>query len=90
MRRLSLLRSPYYHYMEEDENFRTWVGSIERGSIQTASVYFRRVGFIAEKMKLAPGQMSTASQALGNSADAATERVAVLKELENLAAAIEG
>ena len=32
----------------------------------------------------------TASRALGNSADAATERMAVLKELENLAAAVEG
>ena len=32
----------------------------------------------------------TASQALGNSADAATERMAVLKELENLAAVVEG
>jgi hypothetical protein len=32
----------------------------------------------------------TASQALGNSVDAATERMAVLKELENLAAAVEG
>jgi hypothetical protein len=59
MRRLSLRRSPYYRYIEEDENFRRWVESIERGSIQTASVYLRRVGFIAERMKVPPGQMAT-------------------------------
>jgi hypothetical protein len=38
-----LAKSPYYHYLEENENFRRWVEAIERGSIQTAANYFRKV-----------------------------------------------
>lgn len=44
MRRLSLALSPYRYYMEEDENFRKWVEALERGSITTASNYFRKNG----------------------------------------------
>ena len=58
MRRLSLARSPYYHHMTEDENFRRWVESLERGSITTAAVYFRRIGFISAKMHVDPGRMA--------------------------------
>ena len=58
MRRLSLKKSPYYHYMDDD-NFRRWVESLERGSILTASVYFRRVGFLCAKLKVEPNQLAT-------------------------------
>jgi len=58
LRRLSLKRSPYYHHMTEDENFRRWVESLERGSITTAAVYFRRIGFISTKMHVEPGRMA--------------------------------
>jgi hypothetical protein len=59
LRRLSLKKSPYYHYLEEDDNFRRWVESMERGSILTASVYFRRVGFLCAKLKVEPKQLAT-------------------------------
>jgi len=42
LRRLSLAKSPYHHYLVEDENFRRWVEALERGSITTASNYFRK------------------------------------------------
>ena len=43
MRRLSLAKSPYYHYLEEDGNFRRWVEALERGSITTLANYFRKI-----------------------------------------------
>jgi hypothetical protein len=58
LRRLSLKKSPYYGYMEDD-NFRRWVESMERESILTASVYFRRVGFLCAKLKVEPNQLAT-------------------------------
>ena len=42
MRKLSLAQSPFHHYLVEDENFRRWVEALERGSMLTASVYFRK------------------------------------------------
>jgi len=38
MRKLSLRGSPYYHFMEEDDNFRRWVESLERGSRRTGGL----------------------------------------------------
>ena len=61
MRKLSLRRSPYYHFMEEDENFRRWVESLERGSISTASVYFRRVGYLCRNLSVTPGGIAAMS-----------------------------
>ena len=58
MRRLSLARSPYYHYLETDDNFRRWVESLERGSITTAAVYYRRIGFLSSKLKVEPSQIA--------------------------------
>jgi hypothetical protein len=58
LRRLSLARSPYYHYMEKDDNFRRWVESLERGSITTAAVYYRRIGFLSLKLKVEPSQIA--------------------------------
>ena len=55
MRRLSLAKSPYYHYLEEDGNFRRWVEALERGSITTAANYFRK---IAPAARSAPGERS--------------------------------
>jgi hypothetical protein len=46
LRRLSLVRSPYYHYFEKVDNFSRWTESLERGLITTAVVYFRRIGFL--------------------------------------------
>ncbi|MDG7013683.1 MAG: hypothetical protein JRN11_04345 [Nitrososphaerota archaeon] len=43
MRKLSLANSPYCHFLVDDENFRRWVEALERGSIQTAANYFRKV-----------------------------------------------
>jgi len=54
MRSLSLKRSPYFHYLEEDENFRRWVEAPERGSITTASVYFRKAAYACEDLKTTP------------------------------------
>ena len=41
-----------------DDNFRRWVESLERGSITTADVYFRRIGFLSSKLKVEPGQIA--------------------------------
>src|SRR5712692_9492840 len=59
MRRLKLTKSPYYHLLEEDENFRRWVESLERGSIMTAAVYFRRVGLVCSNLKVEPKDVAS-------------------------------
>lgn len=59
MRRLKLTTSPYYHLLEEDDNFRRWVESLERGSIMTAAVYFRRVGYICTDLKVEPKDVAS-------------------------------
>ena len=38
MRSLSVVRSPCYHYIQDDENFRRWMEALQRGSLNTASV----------------------------------------------------
>lgn len=53
MRVLSLKRSPYYRLMA-DGNSRRWVESLERGSVCTASVYFRRVGYLSRDLGVTP------------------------------------
>jgi len=57
MRRLSLAKSPYYHYLEEDANFRRWVEALERGSILTASVYFRKACYACEQLGTTPQEV---------------------------------
>lgn len=59
MRRLSLARSPYHHYLEEDENFRRWVEALERGSITTASVYFRKACYASEQRGTTPREIAS-------------------------------
>jgi hypothetical protein len=61
--------------LEEDDNFRRWVESLERGSVLTASVYFRRMGHLCASMKVTPagsagsyartGPMKMADAAMG-------------------------
>ena len=50
MRSLSLEKSPYFHYLGEDENFRRWVEALERGSINASSVYFRKSCYAFEEL----------------------------------------
>jgi hypothetical protein len=38
MRSLSLAKSPYFHYLEEDENFRMWVEALEQFADNMQSV----------------------------------------------------
>lgn len=57
MRRLSLARSPHYHYLEEDANFRRWVEALERGSILTVAVYFRKTSYACEQMGTSPQEI---------------------------------
>jgi hypothetical protein len=54
MRRLKLALSPYRHYLEEDDNFRRWVEALERGSINTASVYFRKACYSCDELGMTP------------------------------------
>jgi hypothetical protein len=58
VRRLSLANSPYHHYIEEDENFRRWVEALERGSILTASVYFRKACYSCEQAGITPQEVA--------------------------------
>jgi hypothetical protein len=44
--------------MTEDDNFRRWVESLERGSITTAAVYFRRLGCLSRKMNVEPKKLA--------------------------------
>ena len=44
--------------LEEDDNFRRWVESLERGSVLTASVYFRRMGHLCASMKVTPAAIA--------------------------------
>jgi len=59
MRSLSVAKSPYFHYLKEDENFRRWVEALERGSITTASVYFRKAGYACEELRTTPKDVVT-------------------------------
>ena len=47
--------------LEEDDNFRRWVESLERGSVLTASVYFRRMGHLCVSMKVTPSTVAAMS-----------------------------
>ncbi len=58
MRRLKPVHSPCYHYLEEDANFRRWVEALERGSILTASVYFRKTCYACEQLGTTPRRSS--------------------------------
>jgi hypothetical protein len=58
MRRLSLAKSSYYHYLEEDGNLRRWVGALERGSITTAANYFRKIAYGCEQLGTTPGDLT--------------------------------
>lgn len=61
MRQLSLKRSPYHHFLVEDDDFRRWIESLERGSITTASVYFRRVGYLCKSLRVVPRDIGSMS-----------------------------
>lgn len=54
MRSLSLERSPYFRYLGEGENFRRWAEALERGSMTTAAVYFRKACYACEELKTTP------------------------------------
>jgi hypothetical protein len=58
MRRLSLAKSPYYHYLEEDGNFRRWVEALERGSITAATNYFRKIAYGCEQLGTTPEDLT--------------------------------
>jgi len=58
MRRLSLAKSPYYHHLEEDGNFRRWVEALERGSFATAANYFRKISYGCEQLGTTPGALT--------------------------------
>ena len=59
MRSLSLVKSPYFHYLEEDDNFRRWVEALERGSMTTASAYFRKACYACEELRTTPKELVT-------------------------------
>ncbi len=54
---LSQKRSPYYHLLE-DAQFRHWVENIERGSVASASEYFRRLGNICKNFGTTPAGLA--------------------------------
>ena len=54
-------RSPYRALLD-DKNFRRWVSSVEEGSPNTASVYFRRVGNITSAMGKKPSDLAAMSR----------------------------
>ena len=87
MRKLSLKQSPYYH-MLEDDNFRRWIESLERGSVHTASVYFRRVGLLCKELGVTPAAIAAMSvkEARGFIHDA----ISKLEEAGNVGSSIEG
>ena len=58
MRKLSLANSPYCHFLVDDENFRRWVEALERGSIQTAANYFRKVPSACEQLRTTPQEVA--------------------------------
>ncbi len=88
MSRLSLKQSPYYHMLEEDDNFRRWVESLERGSILTASVYFRRMGLLCRDLRVTPAAIAAMSvkEARGFIHDA----ISSLEGSRNVGSTIEG
>ncbi len=55
--RLKLKRSPYKHLLE-DNQFRLWLENVERGSVTTASEYFRRIGHICNVFNLTPSKLA--------------------------------
>ncbi len=59
---LEYAKSPYHKLLLEDDGYRRWIANVERGSMNTASVYFRRIGFICEQFGTTPaglGKMSS-------------------------------
>jgi hypothetical protein len=58
--------------LEEDDNFRRWAESMERGSTLTASVYFRRMGLLCLDLKVTPAAIAamSAEEARGSIHDA--------------------
>jgi hypothetical protein len=87
LRKLSLKQSPYYHLLEDD-NFRRWVESLERGSIQTASVYFRRVGLLCRDLGVAPGAI--ASMSVKDARNFIHDSISHLEKSGNVGSSIEG
>ena len=47
--------------LEEDDNLGKWVESLARGSVLTASVYFRRVGHLCASMRVTPAAVAAMS-----------------------------
>ena len=87
MRWLKLSQSPYHHLLEDD-NFRRWIESLERGSVNTASVYFRRVGFLCRELRVPPSQI--AAMQVKDASNFLHDSIAFLEKSGNVGSSIEG
>lgn len=87
MRWLKLTQSPY-HSLLEDDNFRRWVESLERGSVNTASVYFRRVGYLCRELRIPPSQI--AAMSVKDARNFIHDSIAFLEKSGNVGSSIEG
>ncbi len=55
--RLKFERSPYKQLLEDDQ-FRLWIENLERGSVITASEYFKRIGHICDRFGITPSKLA--------------------------------
>lgn len=60
--KLKLERSPYKHFLDEDEEFKGWFENLERASLTTASEYIRRVGHVCTVFELTPEKLAAMSE----------------------------
>ena len=87
MRWLKLTQSPY-HQLLDDDNFRRWIESLERGSVNTASVYFRRVGYLCRELRIPPSQI--AAMSVKDARNLIHDSIAFLEKSGNVGSSIEG
>ncbi|MDG6963393.1 MAG: hypothetical protein JRN27_03285 [Nitrososphaerota archaeon] len=74
--------------LEEDDNLGKWVESLARGSVLTASVYFRRVGHLCASMRVTPAAVAAMSVKEGRAF--IHDMISFLKGSGNVGSTIEG
>lgn len=53
-----LHKNSKYRWMLENENFRTWLENVERGSLITAHEMYRRIGYICTAFDTTPAKLA--------------------------------